>query len=1066
MEHVKVQTLALAKEGQDEIPSCVAISKFSDTILFGYDALNCSENDFDLLIDWKIFVGKTSAEIQAEATSNEVLRTLLKRFDGSLQPLLDLYVKKISRKLLAFPFQETPDFIVGIPVTADYETSQWRRRYKDCINKAFRNASLEKPHYFPEPFAVFQHHWNKKNITDTGDYQNILVVDIGGGTTNSCLIQTTTHGILARGGGNNIPHGVRSVMIGGSVLDKLILERANLLNEKHSKQFLTIASRQAKETLSKTIGSSEWEDDDTLTKTKATLFISKEKVGEISALSVKQAFEDHFWPSIKDTISLTIKDSQEKRLPKPINRIDQIILAGGTSQLSIVEHRFLKDFILKNTLFENARILREPNYSTAVANGLAIEAFANCKHHKVRPTRISAFVNEDIQLQISHDRHSLSAPPKLSLKSGNLNIKKDSGVIIAAPVNVSPLINKPLEWSFKFKQKPTDVYYKFNKAEPGTNNIEECLTLSNSHVRVAKKNGKKTTNARIRAQIDEQGFLKSFLGFSGEKEEFELEPADLHDLSGLEGNCFLGLDLGTNSTICSFVNAKDALELESIPENYWSKKQVIERSFTLENEAKTLLRANNGISDLNKRLLADYVYHSNRIEGSQLGRGETQSILNEINPSLEKQSPEMEVRVEQFSFIDQDTGEIKHASRPIKDGMAAINLRDAFEFVENIAFSSDERFGPFELKQIHQLVMRGEHKHTPGDYRFDDVSISETTYVPPEHFKVTECVEAMFSRFSTDEFRSLPAIIQATEAHVWFASIHPFSDGNGRVARLLANYFLWRNGLPGINIIWENRDRYYDALDYCNSKDVANRGDLTDVALLFCDAFEDTLEDIRLHQTQQSEESEAIDHIEKISTKEARPSEFEGLLSRISKKAIANTIKQQYSVWLNDFSLLISKIRKLVQRLDETLSVEFKGSARVLSYPIIDEETFIAICRHQRFSRTWFFKFQITLEDKKEELVFYFAPASKEAGEAAEELKSTCSLHVSRYETESLRHVRVTNESWSRVLEICHDGSSLFIFRHEGSENRYNYILDQIKIDEWFTMIIEDLIQNVFMIEI
>ena len=67
----------------------------------------------------------------------------------------------------------------------------------------------------------------------------------------------------------------------------------------------------------------------------------------------------------------------------------------------------------------------------------------------------------------------------------------------------------------------------------------------------------------------------------------------------------------------------------------------------------------------------------------------------------------------------------------------------------------------------------------------------EALYIPPP----PETVPGYMDDFVTFADRSdMPALWQAAIAHAQFESIHPFTDGNGRIGRALINAILWRRG--------------------------------------------------------------------------------------------------------------------------------------------------------------------------------------------------------------------------------------------------------------------------------
>jgi Fic family protein len=89
-------------------------------------------------------------------------------------------------------------------------------------------------------------------------------------------------------------------------------------------------------------------------------------------------------------------------------------------------------------------------------------------------------------------------------------------------------------------------------------------------------------------------------------------------------------------------------------------------------------------------------------------------------------------------------------------------------------------------------------------------------YVPPPHESVPDYLDDLITFANRDD---LPALVQAAIVHAQFESIHPFTDGNGRIGRALINTVLRRRGattrtvVPLASALVAQRDKYFDLLN-------------------------------------------------------------------------------------------------------------------------------------------------------------------------------------------------------------------------------------------------------------
>lgn len=206
------------------------------------------------------------------------------------------------------------------------------------------------------------------------------------------------------------------------------------------------------------------------------------------------------------------------------------------------------------------------------------------------------------------------------------------------------------------------------------------------------------------------------------------------------------------------------------------------------NQKKRLLDSKRPLSpftlkSLREKLLLEWTYNSNAIEGNTLTLKETKVVLEGITVG----------------------------GKTMREHLEVINHRDAILYVEEIV-ENNEPLTEWQIKNLHQLLLKGIEDAYAGTYRDQQVFISGAEHVPPEPFRLKEKMEELIAWHEGDA-QSLHPVERAAMLHVIFVGIHPFIDGNGRTSRLLLNLELIKAGFPPIVITAEQKLAYYDALD-------------------------------------------------------------------------------------------------------------------------------------------------------------------------------------------------------------------------------------------------------------
>jgi Fic family protein len=190
------------------------------------------------------------------------------------------------------------------------------------------------------------------------------------------------------------------------------------------------------------------------------------------------------------------------------------------------------------------------------------------------------------------------------------------------------------------------------------------------------------------------------------------------------------------------------------------------------------------VAELKQRYDVRFTYHSNAIEGNTLSLRETALVLEQG---------------------------ITIGGKSLKEHLEVIGHEQAIDYIESFA-GAGAVIDEWEIRQIHSLILRRIDPEMAGRFRQLDVKAAGTDYVYPPHYQVQELMTSFVQWLNSQEALDLHPIVYASVAHLRLVTIHPFQDGNGRLARLLMNLLLIRRGFSIAVIPIQQRAQYIDAI--------------------------------------------------------------------------------------------------------------------------------------------------------------------------------------------------------------------------------------------------------------
>ncbi|WUJ75053.1 Fic family protein [Kribbella soli] len=232
----------------------------------------------------------------------------------------------------------------------------------------------------------------------------------------------------------------------------------------------------------------------------------------------------------------------------------------------------------------------------------------------------------------------------------------------------------------------------------------------------------------------------------------------------------------------------------STPEPDLEDRQVLEQIHAFRSELTDVLRVpRRWAGGLRRSMLARAIQGSNSIEGYDVKLDDAAAALDDE---------------EALSADERTFAEIR-------------GYRQALGYVLAMAKDADFRLDVSAIRGMHFMMLSHDLSKSPGSYRpgavyVHDEATGENVYEGPPAEDVPALVAELTDDLAVDT--SADPLVQAAMAHLNLVMIHPFRDGNGRMARALQTLVLSRGGIgePAFSSIEEwlgsNTDEYYRVL--------------------------------------------------------------------------------------------------------------------------------------------------------------------------------------------------------------------------------------------------------------
>ncbi len=190
------------------------------------------------------------------------------------------------------------------------------------------------------------------------------------------------------------------------------------------------------------------------------------------------------------------------------------------------------------------------------------------------------------------------------------------------------------------------------------------------------------------------------------------------------------------------------------------------------------------LQKLREDFLLEYVYNSTSIEGNTLTLNETRLVLRDG---------------------------ITIGGKTLREHLDVTNQDEAFGWIEGFTTRKRE-IREADILTLHRITLKSISDYWAGRYKTSQNRIVGSRLKPTPPYKVGSEMGNLVHSININPEKYNPVELAAF-AHHELVRIHPFVDGNGRVARLLCNLILMARGYPPIMMRVRDRRKYFDCLE-------------------------------------------------------------------------------------------------------------------------------------------------------------------------------------------------------------------------------------------------------------